>query len=79
MYPLAMVLGTLVFLLGAVMASACGLNVRGRKKRHAGLDQVNWKSWVLPFLFYGLEDAERAWRSRRRTRLQGQRGRYVFD
>lgn len=58
-YPLAMVLGTLVFLLGAVMASTCGLKVRGCKKRQAGLDQVNWKSSVLPFLFYGLEDAER--------------------
>lgn len=45
MYPLAMVLGTLI-LLGAVIAS-------GLKR------DVIWKSSVLPFLFYGLEDAEK--------------------
>lgn len=44
-YPLAIVLGTLI-LLGAVIAS-------GLQK------DVIWKSSVLPFLFYGLEDAEK--------------------
>lgn len=50
LYPLAMFLGTLILLL-AVIISSSGLF--GLKR------EVIWKSSILPFLFYGLEDAER--------------------
>lgn len=50
LYPLAMVVGTIVLLL-AVIISSSGFS--GLKK------EVIWKSSILPFLFYGLEHAER--------------------
>lgn len=50
LYPLAMFLGTLVLLLAVIISSS---GFFGRKR------EVIWKSSILPFLFYGLEDAQR--------------------
>lgn len=50
LYPLAMVVGTLVLLLAIIISSS---GFFGLKR------EVIWKSSILPFLFYGLEDAER--------------------
>ncbi|KAK7700103.1 hypothetical protein SLS64_011121 [Diaporthe eres] len=49
LYPLAVVLGTLILLLAIILSS--GFMRRNR--------EVVWKSSILPFLFYGLEDGER--------------------
>lgn len=50
LYPLVMLLGTLVVLLAVIISSS---GFFGLKR------EVIWKSSILPFLFYGLEDAER--------------------
>lgn len=50
LYPLAMFVGTLVLLLAVIISSS---GFFGLKR------EVIWKASILPFLFYGLEDAER--------------------
>ncbi|KAI7775559.1 hypothetical protein LA080_006570 [Diaporthe eres] len=49
LYPLAVVLGTLILLLAIISSSGSS----GRNR------EVIWKSSILPLLFYGLEDGER--------------------